>query len=367
MKGLTNPAFNQQFFLSYKLRFLTFCLLLSYAFAHTQLTGVYTDSPLQALMNGVARLPFAQRLLVPYLARILHSILPDITLSDLFFILEFSFTSLFFVAIKRLLGEFFTPNLAKVLSWLFLLLLPLVTVVNYRYGFVAPGEKAIFYPYDTPTLFFMTSGYFCCLTKRWTWFVITIFFATLNRESSLLLLGLLPVLHGKKTLILLRPLLFSSLSFVTAKILVLYLTIDLPGQYFELLHSGAKLSYFTLNLTWLFKLGYFPLLILSMAGLPVLWFCFFDFIPPQFRALRYLSSLYFIGLLCFGMLMEARIFEEIVILLYLPVCLAIERWLKHKEPFNAVNLCWLDYIKRYSIIGIFLIILLLQNHIYNLV
>src|SRR3546814_6252291 len=115
-------------------------------------------------MNFSAQLPFEQRLLVPALANLLSHIFP-LTVDKLFFLLEWLFISLFYFSLYQLLQLEFSPRQAQLLSWLSILLLPLMTVINYR--FRVYGGAPFFYPSDTASLFFMALGFLLCLRTKW--------------------------------------------------------------------------------------------------------------------------------------------------------------------------------------------------------
>ena len=114
--------------LGYKYRFITLVLLLGYAFMHTQLTGFYSALSFNNLMDFSVRLPYGQRVLVPGLVNLVAKILP-LEVEQLFFLMEWLFISLFYFALSYLILREFTRPQARLLSWLFILLLPLVTVV----------------------------------------------------------------------------------------------------------------------------------------------------------------------------------------------------------------------------------------------
>ncbi|WP_019215622.1 hypothetical protein [Legionella tunisiensis] len=134
----------------YKLHFVTVALLLSYAYIHTKLTGVYTEAPLTELIDFSVRLPYGQRMLVPALAHFLAYVLP-LEIDELFFLLEWLFISLFYYALTKLLAYELEPRATQLLSWLFILLLPLITVINYRLTVMV---MQLFYPCDSASLFY---------------------------------------------------------------------------------------------------------------------------------------------------------------------------------------------------------------------
>ncbi|QDP71201.1 hypothetical protein FOG18_00680 [Legionella israelensis] len=354
---------NEDFF-RYKNRFITIFLIISYTYLHFKLTGVYADATLGKLVHFTARLPFGQRLLIPYLAHFITTYLP-FKYVTVFFVMEGVFVALTYHMMKALFRYEFSDIHAKAFAWLFLLLLPLISVINYR--LTIKSWAAFYYPFDTATLFFMAGGYLFCLQKRWHIFIPWIFFATLNRESSVLLVFLVPALHWRDFRQHLKPFFFAMLSYILARALVLYLVRDLPGSVFELYNLKLLRTYFELNTYWLLNMKNFLLFVFCLAGVPLFWFAFYDYIPLRYRPLRYLCLLYFIGLLLVGNFMESRIFGEIFILLYLPVCIAVTRWLNQENPFLLEHVGIMAYLNRYMVISILMLIVLLRYPLNNLI
>ncbi|TAL59016.1 MAG: hypothetical protein EPN84_12025, partial [Legionella sp.] len=283
---MTQPSIsrlmNDDLFL-YKTRFLTFALLLGYVFIHVMLTGSYVDVTLVKELDFTARLPFGQRLLVPALAHWISIIVP-LKVDHLFFLMEWLFVSLFYFALVKLLEEEFSHRQAQLLSWLFLLLLPLMTIINYR--FTTGGEATFFYPYDTASLFFLAVGFLLCLREQWLYLIPWIFLATFNRESTILLVLLIPALHWQKLRSVIWPLLFAVLAYVLTRSLVLHFLKDVPGDVVEWYFRKSAHTYFEINLYWLFKMQNILLFLFCFAGLPLFWFAFYDYIPMRFRPLR---------------------------------------------------------------------------------
>ncbi|KTC96864.1 hypothetical protein [Legionella feeleii] len=339
----------------YKVHFVTVALLLSYAYIHTALTGVYTEAPLTELIDFSVRLPYGQRILVPALAHFLAYILP-LEVDQLFFLLEWLFVSLFYYALTKLLAYEFEPRAAQLLSWLFILLLPLITVINFRFN--SDGDATFFYPCDSAALFFMATGFLFCLRAQWFYLIPWVFLATFNRESSILLVLLIPALYWQHPRTIFKPLVFAIFAYLLARFLIVMSLQDIPGQLMEWYFRGSSSTYFEVNLLWLFNEQNIFLFIFCFAGLPLFWFAFYDFIPTQYRPIRYVSLCYFLGLLLVGSFMEARIFSEIIILLYLPVCVAIRCWLISSEPNYAPVRNFAYYLNRYSVLAILIVVLL---------
>ncbi|MGQ3888490.1 hypothetical protein ACQUW5_05600 [Legionella sp. CNM-1927-20] len=345
--------------LRYKRWFITGALLVGYTYIHVKLTGLYYKIPLESWLDFTAPLPFGQRQLVPFLARLLLNV-TSLQAYEIFSILELLFVILTFFALQKLLQLEFNNKLALLLSWLFFLLLPLCTIINYRFS-LQSGEAAIFYPYDTSSLFFIIFGFYVCLRKNWSWLVICVFFATLNRESSILIVLLTPALYLrslKDAFKLLMPF-FSSLgAYILARLCIYYLTLNLPGSYTHWHRYGTSLTNFLVNMQWLFANQNILMFMFAFAGLPLFWFGFYDYIPVKYRPIRYITFLYFLGLLFVGLVAETRIFAEIVVLIYLPVCVAIFNWLQNNYIVESQHRGFLYYLNRYIIFLLMILVLL---------
>lgn len=342
----------------YKIRFLTGALLLAYVYLHVTLTGSFVDATLLKDFEFTSRLPFGQRLLVPVLVRCIVSVVP-ISMEYVFFLFECAFVALFYWALVKLLEFEFKPKQAQLLAWLFILLLPLMTVVNYR--FTKGGLATFYYPYDSAALFFLTLGFLFCLRKQWSYLLPLIFVATFNRESSILLVLLIPALHWKTARPITKPFFLACIAYVLARAIVLYALKDVPGDWLEWYYNKTLHTYFEINLYWLFNQQHILFFLFCLAGLPFFWFTFYDYIPLRYRPLRFVALFYFLGLLLVGNFREARLFCEIAVLLYLPVCLAITHWMMDQEPYASSRTGILRLVDRYGVLGILVFIIVFHS------
>jgi hypothetical protein len=347
----------------YKTQFLTVVLLLGYAFLHTKLTGVDINTPLDDLINLSVPLPFSQRLFVPVLANFICRFLP-IGVVNIFFLLEWLFISLSYFALLSLLRYEFEQRPAQLLAWLFILLLPLTTVVNYYY--TIGGEVDIFYPWDSSTLFFMAFGFLLCLRAQWRYFIPLVFLATLNRETSILLVMMVPALNWQKRYAVIKPMIFSMLAYILARLLVLLIVHGASGEPLEWNYHETTYTNFELNLFWLLHQQFILLFMFCFAGLTLFWFAFYDYIPLQYRPLRYVALFYFLALLLVGRLMEGRIFIEIMVMLYLPVCVALSHWLTKQKPIGPLPQGFIYYVDRYAILTLLSLIVILHKPLIEL-
>lgn len=342
----------------YKTNFVTAVLLFSYTFLHLKLTGVFTEATFEQYINFAVRLPYGQRLLIPAIAHGLATILP-ISTGEIFFLLEWLSNCLVFYAIYYLLLREFSPKQAKLLSWLFIVLLPLISAVNYRYPL--SGEAPFYFPNDSAALFFVAAGMLLCLKERWYLFTAVVCLATFNRESSILLVLFIPALHWARLKEVIKPLLCSMLIYILTRLIIVMLLQNLHGQWIELYYLNTLEAHFEVNLLRLLYYQQIFLFPFCFACIPIFWFAFYDYIPQRYQPLKYIALLYFLGLLLVGNFIESRIFGEIVIMLYLPVCAGIYRWLTDREENNYANLGKIAfYVDRYAIVTTFALIILFK-------
>lgn len=351
-----SPPVNSDLFL-YKTRFISFVLLFGYTFLHTRLTVIYVQVTLDQMLGFCARMPFAQRLLVPALAKLLSDFLP-FSAASLFFCWNFCSLQPFFQFTSPAAYPASPQNqLNGFLAVFAVTAIALgceLSIYVWRAGDVfLSGGYSISFLYEP--------GFLLCLQKRWPLLLLWIFLATFNRESSILLVLLIPALHWKdKTSI--KPFIAGTMLYILARLIILFLTRSSPGPLTEWYDQYFGHTYFETNFNWLFRqMGIF-LISFCFMGLPLPWFAFIDYIPLQLRPIRFIAVCYFLGLLLIGNFPEVRIFHEIVILLYLPVCMAIYRWIKQEPPFTEpAGSPLLYFLNRYAVSLILLIIIMAHS------
>lgn len=145
-------------FVEHKLQLVTSLLLLSYAYPHFRLTVQFTPAALPVLLNFDAPLPYGQRVLMPALGNVLSKIF-SLDAANSFFLLEWGCAMLLYVSMKKLLEVEFTASEARVLSWLFLILLPLSTLISYHYSGKMP--RAFFFHGIRPRFFLPLQDFSC--------------------------------------------------------------------------------------------------------------------------------------------------------------------------------------------------------------
>ena len=186
--------------------------------------------------------------------------------------------------------------------------------------------------------------------------------ATFNRESSVLLVFLIPLLHWSRLRTVIIPFGLAVAAFLVGRLLVIFIVHNLPGTFVELYFFQTNHTNFEINLLRLLEGQQLFFFIYCLAGLPLFWFAFYDYIPARYQPLRYLALAYFLGLLIVGNFTEARIFGEIIVLMYLPVCAAIHRWLNGVSPQSySTTRGLIFYSNRYAVLTILVLVPLLRS------
>jgi hypothetical protein len=344
----------------YKNNFMIFMILFTYTVMHMKLTGSYEFASLEKLTLFSAPPPFSYRVLLPSIGAVLNK-LDVLKIEIIYFLLEFVFVSLLYLSLKKLLEEYFEENKACFLSLLFIILCSLIFILNYRYTI---GREATFrFPYDTPALMFTILGIYLILKQAWGIYFICVFLATLNRESSILIILLVPIIYSQNKKQWLYPFITSLIIYLLTRGMLYYFISNSTATIFNWHYGKSDYMLFDVNFHWLFHEQNVLLFVAEFAFMPLFWFTFYDYIPRDFRGIRYLVFAYLLGLLCVGSVMESRIFGECVALMYLPVCLAVNNWMNGEQPQKSQRLSVLECVNRYFIIFGLIIITLIHKHL----
>ena len=283
----------------------------------------YDHATYQQIHDFAAAVPYGKRVLAPLLAHLLIWLSspvfdsPD-RLQDIYGFIEICGVVALCLGLQRIFRRFGNKwmsffsalGIFAVLPWLFL-----VTRVPWLY------------PWDIPSMAFVAWGMWAVLDGRWKTLSVLMVFASLNRESAMLLsLMWLVFWAGRKPwghVIGIAILLFAIHAFCQAAIATT-LADNIPAE--SKLWGGVNLKYEDTwlvlfnwehvhnfhNVLWLFSV---------MAGLPLAFALMAKRIPPSFRGFGLVAWVYFWMLMIVGMMVESRIYGEISVLLYVPVTL----------------------------------------------
>jgi hypothetical protein len=282
------------------------------------------------LLAFTAAKPFGLRVLVPLLAWPLHSLLRMPT-TWVFGLFETLATIALVLATGAALRPFVPPRWAAALAVALFLLLPIPFLLQHRWP--------IFYPYDTPAIAFTAGGVALLVRGRWALAAVLTFFAAVNRESAILLPFAALALFSKikpdpedmpLTTWPLRQLLPRVLAmfaaFALARGLVAAVLRDNPGAPLQfMVDDSPRLLQ---NLAWLEDPRHWFYLPAYFGLLPLAWLLLHAWMPAPLRRLGWVALVYVGALMWVANIDEPRVYGEAIVLLYLPVAVALARWLR---------------------------------------
>ncbi len=175
-------------------------------------------------------------------------------------------------------------------------------------------------------------GGYLVLSKRWTPLLLLMIIATLNRESSIIIIGLFVVSHFRNMSgYHYKVLAALVVAYVATRFAVHLITINNPKPYggsmaFQMLDGSWRIIN---NLSWLTGNG---LTFLStMAFLPLAPVILRHYIPQEMRHWHLIAFAYLIMLAFIGNLYEPRIFGEILVVLFIPSVLGLLTYLDNDD------------------------------------
>lgn len=310
---------NQQLLINHQQYILYTFLAIIYAIMHCGLSKFGTFESYYEL-SGVV--PFVNRMLVSILVRPLHLI--NIPLPLCYFIFEVGFSVLLLIVIEKFFKLYLDERISIVFTSLFLLVLTNM-YLNYH-----PSVESWFYSYDTPSMFFVVLGLYLIFNQKFKLLLYLIPLATLNRESSILLILIFMYLYyNRLPLKKFLSLCFGySFLFAIVRILVSWITRDNLRPY------GGDFAFLTsewIDETWRYSYNFrvlinnlgIPILIVYLSFLPIFLYVLRKYIPSNFKMI-FSSILFYISLLFFvGNFNELRIFEEVIVIIYIFVCIGL--------------------------------------------
>ncbi len=291
---------------------------LAYAILRFKLNIEYSGATWKQLFDLAAPIPFGYRILVPILSKPL--VYCGATIQQAYQFWETIFCFLLILSMYCALRIYTSKRRAASFALFFLFVLPLAFLLRFEYP--------IYYPHDTPAMAAIAIGSYLVLSKRWTLLWLLMIIATLNRESSIIIIGLFVVSHFRNmSRYHYRALAAVVVAYGTTRCAVYLITLNNPKPYggsmaFHMLDGSWRIIN---NLSWLTGNGL--TLLSTMAFLPVAPVILRQYIPQEMRhwhliAFAYLSMLAFIG-----NLYEPRIFGEILVVLFIPSVLGLLTYL----------------------------------------
>lgn len=259
-----------------------------------------------SLLDNSADLPFQYRVLVPWLAGLLQKTgLPFLNSPvRLFQVFELFSTFFLFVAFRSYLSLFMKES--EFIKSLFSL--SIFYVLPFNFILYSPPYSAPLYPWDIPSVLFITLGLILLYKKNWVVYYPLFIAATLNRETAIFLTFIYFVNAVKKD----RP--TTILLHCLAQIVIWALIkLGLAGLFVNNPGAGLFMNFFWRNLPMLANPQKLGVLASSFGFIWVAVVLYFRSIPDGFvkRSLLVIFP-FFSGMLIAGNLTELRIYGELI-------------------------------------------------------
>ncbi len=294
--------------------FLMLFMSLCYTILRYKFNFEWHAATQQQIYELIAAPPFGKRVLISLLSR--PFVFCGLTVHIAFFLLEILSTFFIFSGLYHLFSSYVNERHARLMTVGMIFVLPLV--------FLLHTPNPWLFPWDTPAIAFIVWGVFFLLQGWWRYSVILIFFATLNRESAILLPMMFLALcidrmPPKKILAILLAQIF--VYFGTSWLITLTLADNLP--FYEPLHGFASFSRngvwrIVRNWEWLNASPQNYLILLSTMGwMPIFNLILFKYIPRHLKRFMIVALFYFVLMAFVGNFVEPRVFGEITAMLYI--------------------------------------------------
>ncbi len=330
-EGAPSPTDEGDLFCEHRLRpYLLigaiFCL--TYAVLRLKLNFEFSGAPWDELIALTSPHPFASRVLLPWIASL---IIGCTGLSPIlaFGVTEFTASCVCCFVIYKFVRRFVPERRAYFFSLLFLFLLPFLFLFRFRWP--------VFYPYDTPAIAFALAGTYAFLQHRTLLFLTLIIFATLNRETAVIIpLAAFFLSIGGSNFS--RRLVLVGAGFAVHLLTRAFLAWLIAGREGPMMYFYLGMTpRIWINFCWLLHVDHWPLFLSNLGFMPVLWCALWNFIPLELRRLRFASLLVLIPMFVVGNIYEPRKDGEAFALLYVPVAIALDRWLFEGKPRTLVR------------------------------
>jgi hypothetical protein len=330
-------------------------IIITVTYLHFFLTVPGFPANLELLTELNATKPYGQRVLVPLMVRALPSFL---RLEYYYAFIECIFLGAIYQTIICLGKRYFSQRLSHLVGLIFLSALPTLYVINY-YFCALHLSAAFYYPYDVPAIFFVFLSLYLSVQKRWGLFYLSIVMATLNRESSIINVLLPLALYWNTNTKFRRPVCISFLLYVVTRAMIeVFLLQQAAGAIMMFFHEGGE-TQLSRNLALFFHQKVACQLLAELLFLPVFFVLFSRYIPRELHRLHIIAVLYGIALFYFSFIIEARVWQEVVALLYLPVIIGARNWLTGRVQVPNEPVTGFQFWERY--LGLFLMLAALSS------
>lgn len=268
--------------------------LIMLQFTHT------VEAPLAKFTNYQEVNPWQYRVLLAWVANVIISVTKVEVLSAYSAITLFATWGMLALQ-EKLLRKYFSPRLAVVLTPL--ILFPLIwnhIILSDTYS-----------PYDIASICFFSAGVILLIERKLLLFYVVFAVATLNRETCFLLVPVTVALYWEEQRsVLVRVVSIQIIIWTAIKTALHYAFIDNGGYglfQWQIGHNMRDLSLLLVGKTHILKS-----LLLPCAGWHLLMWINWKYLTAQLKRLSLIVPLVFGLMFCVGLIIEARIYNEVI-------------------------------------------------------
>ena len=258
------------------------------------------DIKIEDLVNFSARMPMQSRVLVPAIINVV-SHLTSLRVDTL----NKACTIVSVWAIFYLFARFLSWFMPQQRAWI---AAPLIAVpLFWNYCLLAFTH----YPSDLPGIAFFLALLLLWQEKKMPAVYVVFLFACFNRETILFVLPCVAFLSWRSERlrnIALHGTLMIAI-WVAVRALLLYAFRNSPGQTFE---NHLSFNVDSLLHGWSLGMGVFRYFVFLFGGLHILAFALWKWTPTKLRTLLMMSIVFLAGMFPVGILLESRIFGEVI-------------------------------------------------------
>lgn len=291
-----------------------FLLSLLFIIIYFECTKEWKYAKSEDLANLKAYTPFQYRVLIPYLAFLIKSVIPN---QSFFFIYQIILLPIVFISSRMLriyLMQFdFNSNSINLSILIFFYIL----FWNY------PALGIWFYPYDLPAILFFLTGLYFIKKEKFIYFYPFFILGTLNRETIIIIL-LAYVLSFRSfgNVFKISNIGIISLFIATWLIIKYYLYIEFSSNPAEQMGGNLFLNKTSENIQFLLGLlkldKFYILRIFSFGGLWLFIYKIKDELDDFSKRMLIIVPIFLLIIFFVGKLQEVRIYSELVPLFIIP-------------------------------------------------
>jgi hypothetical protein len=319
-----------------------FCCLQTLQFIRFYCVSTVLYIKIPKYLAGIERMPFQERVLPilflkplyssPRFMHFAHGTGPMTAERAPFYLLSLVTFVIAGVFVQKLYGAITQSGK------LYFVVYPVFLIVT-LWSYVIHVDANFSYPYDMPGLAFFAAGLYFVYTRKFLPLFLVMLVGTLNRETTLFLIGLyifdaatVPGCTADTSLR--RRFALSQVSWLRVAILcAIWLAVKLPLNYI-FAHNDQSENFirFHYNLNEMGPRMWPSMLNICGYLLPIVWILRRYIVPARFANYLYIMPVWFAVMFTSGVIVETRIYGELSTYVAVALVLIVERYMTQSSP-----------------------------------